>query len=117
MSYCRFSSDDWKSDVYVYESQEGYVIHVAGNRLVGAIPALPEEVNTEAFWVRYKEQMDFVTQAARVNIGGAFDGADFTLSTLEELRDKLRELVAAGYHVPAHVFTAIEEEMKEEQTA
>lgn len=28
MSYCRWSSDDFKSDVYVYESQAGWITHV-----------------------------------------------------------------------------------------
>lgn len=29
MSYCRFSSDGFQSDVYVYESDNGFVISVA----------------------------------------------------------------------------------------
>ena len=30
MSYCRWSCDGFKSDVYVYESDAGYEIHVKG---------------------------------------------------------------------------------------
>lgn len=33
MSYCRFSTDNFKSDVYVYQGNM-FVIHVAGNRLL-----------------------------------------------------------------------------------
>jgi hypothetical protein len=41
MSYCRFSSDNFRSDVYVYEHVDGgYTTHVAGNRLL--FPALPD---------------------------------------------------------------------------
>ena len=42
MSYCRFSSDNWKSDVYVYDAGYAKVIHVAGRkRLIAPIPELP----------------------------------------------------------------------------
>jgi len=41
MSYCRWSSDNWMSDVYVYESCfDKFVIHVAGRRR--AIPPIPD---------------------------------------------------------------------------
>ncbi len=33
MSYCRWSSDNMKSDVYAYESYEGYTVHMQGNIL------------------------------------------------------------------------------------
>lgn len=113
MSYCRWSSDNWKSDVYVYEAKEGFIIHVAGARYVGNIPPLLgwNDATQDEYFARYKEQMDFVKQAVTVDIGGEFDGVDFTLATLEELRDKLREIAAAGYHVPEYVFETITEEI------
>jgi len=42
MSYCRFSSSNWRSDVYVYEDVSGgWTTHVAGRRrLVQPIPEL-----------------------------------------------------------------------------
>jgi hypothetical protein len=40
MSYCRFSSDNFMCDVYVYEDRYGgFTTHVAGNRY--AFPPLP----------------------------------------------------------------------------
>lgn len=53
MSYCRFSTDDYQCDVYVYEDVGGWwSTHVAGNRPVYAEP-LPDPVpfrgNTEAW--------------------------------------------------------------------
>lgn len=115
MSYCRFSSDNWKSDVYVYESKEGYVIHIASNRFAGDIPSLLSwnDATSDEYFARHKEQIDFVATTQRVAINGAFDGQDFTLATLEELRDLLRSLTAAGYHVPEYVFETIAEEMNE----
>ncbi|WP_343638988.1 hypothetical protein [Roseateles sp.] len=41
MSYCRWSSDNFRSDVYVYENVSGYwTTHVAGRRRL--IPPIPE---------------------------------------------------------------------------
>lgn len=41
MSYCRFSSDNFMSDVYVYaDADGGWTTHVAGNRL--RWPPVPE---------------------------------------------------------------------------
>lgn len=42
MSYCRFSTDDFRSDIYCYESIEGYQIHVAAFRYVLAEPMSPK---------------------------------------------------------------------------
>jgi hypothetical protein len=42
MSYCRFSTDNFNSDVYVYESEQGYVVHIAENRYVFDRSLLPK---------------------------------------------------------------------------
>jgi len=41
MSICRFSSDNWKSDVYIYESECGIELHIASSRIISDIPKLP----------------------------------------------------------------------------
>lgn len=45
MSYCRWSSDNWRCDVYVYEDVSGgWTTHVAGRkRMLPAIPDMPLE--------------------------------------------------------------------------
>ena len=41
MSYCRFSSDNFKSDVYVYEGHK-HIIHVAASKhAIAPIPNMP----------------------------------------------------------------------------
>ena len=59
MSYCRYSSDNWMCDVYVYEAADGVCVHVAGSRYVTPIPKLPSwnDVSSEEYWKVYKEQM------------------------------------------------------------
>lgn len=44
MSYCRWSSDDFQCDVYCYEADEGFIIHVAVSRPVLKDGDLPPRI-------------------------------------------------------------------------
>ena len=112
MSYCRFSDDNWKSDVYIYESADGYVCHVASNRIVGDIPKV-EYNTTVGFAMSHPIQMNYVENAERVAIGGVHDGETRVFDTLQELSDFTGELIAAGYHVPAWAIDSIMKEIAE----
>lgn len=114
MSYCRFSSDNFTSDLYIYATTEGWTIHVAGNRVVGEIPQIDwtsmerDEVN--AFVAQSNAQMDFLKTAARAPITCAYAGETLNLPTAAECADKVEELVALGYHCP----TGVVEELRGE---
>lgn len=100
MSYCRFSSDNWASDVYVYESGTGYQIEVAGSKHVGDSPCPVADVFADNFPEQYLAQQTWLESAKLVPIGLSFDGDSYTLPTPTECADRLLELRAAGYHVP-----------------
>lgn len=115
MSYCRWSSDNWRCDLYCYGSSQGYETHVAGNRVVGDIPQEPrwdEEINEE-WMARHKAVMTFLDTAERKPIGGPFDGASFTDETLEAFHGRLLALRAAGYRFPDYVLDGVREEIAE----
>lgn len=119
MSFCRFSDDNFKSDVYAYESAEGFELHVAGNRVVGDIPARPSIADIPyiapgEFLRAHQAQLAFLETAERVPIGGPHDGKSFRYATLRELHDGLLQLRADGYHVPQFTLDDIEEELNEE---
>lgn len=116
MSFCRMSDDNWKSDVYAYEDDGGFVVHVAARRLVGDIPEVPHilDVGPEVWGKAHQAQMAAVSAAERMPIGGPHDGESFRYATLRELHDGLLQLRADGYHVPDFALTAIEEELNEE---
>lgn len=59
MSYCRFSSDNWGSDVYAYESGDGVAVHVAASKYVGDVPRVTFPVST------YKKDMDIFLAARK----------------------------------------------------
>lgn len=130
MSYCRFSSNDWSSDVYVYESHEHrFVVHVAGMRYQydGELPPeielpdatspayanIPKEERLKLFepWVeRHNLVMKLMREAEMVPINGGFDGEYFEADSPGGAADYLEKLEAAGYNVPDGVIGALREE-------
>lgn len=126
MSYCRWSSDDFASDVYVYESAYGFEIHVACNRVHPKEPmpepleypgpdALVSEVEAWAdrMLKRQNKVREIVKSADRQEIGGPHDGKSFRMGTPGEAADVLRMLRENGYHVPDHAIVALDQEQTE----
>lgn len=125
MSYCRFSSNDWDCDVYVYESAYGgWTTHIAGNRLdvdrttwPAPVPlpvGLPaDHPQFRAWFDRYRYVMDAVSNADRVPIDLPHAGQTFTDDTPGECADRLEALRDLGYHVPQD---AIDDLRKEQAT-
>ncbi len=143
MSYCRFSSDNYRSDVYVYEHCDGgFMIHVAGNKKIfPPIPDLPlhlipnfggEWSQTErkmiypsrwrqaaaavvfGFWVRWHRiSMWSLRVIPSRPIGLAHDGDSFSDDTAAECAARLIDLRAMGYHIPQHAIDRLREEQAE----
>ena|SRR6478752_3658803 len=116
MSYCRWSSDDFASDLYIYESAEGFVIHVASSRHVVDRSGLPPVVEfgdpgwAEAWAERGMAVMELVKDAPLEKIDLPQAGESFTFDDAIEAADKVVELKALGYHVPDGVVEALREE-------
>lgn len=124
MSYCRFSSNDFQCDLYVYESEEGYVVSVAANRveLLTTLPELGDEPDHETS--TEDERRAFVNQivARHTAVMQALDDPDKHRRTAIDLEyagetqvfdgpkeagefiQKLREL---GYRFPDYVLEAL----------
>lgn len=111
MSYCRVSTDDWSSDVYVYASRWGWQTHVARVRTAFTEPLPPKveippksdpgwEAAVEAWYTRHQKVLDMVSEADDVEIGLPHDGASFVDDTPGGCADRLEQLRALGYNVP-----------------
>ena len=112
MSYCRWSSDNYGCDVYVYASiSRDWVTHVAGNRVVGDVPKLPKySRDNDAWFEAHKKQTKFLSTAQRVPIGLPHDGRTFDDPSPGACADRLESLRALGYQVPQHAIDALREE-------
>jgi len=121
MSYCRWSSDNWMCDVYVYEAEIGFTIHVAGSKYVDEIPKvppMPHEGTDEQWdeWFKlYNAQMEAVKKSAKnmKKIGGIYDGQTFICDDQKATIEKLRDIKEHGYNVPEFVFESLQEEIDE----
>lgn len=114
MSICRFSGDNWKSDVYIYESAEGYCIHVASYRYVDVPEVPPAPVNGSdgewKEWFRlYHNQQDYLGTAEKVKIGGEFDGKSFCYDDIIDALSCVYAIQRAGYHIPEYAIDELEE--------
>ena len=117
MSYCRFSSDNFGSDVYVYENcYDGFTVHVAGSRILGEIPKVPNLLETTAdeYFEAHKKQMKFLETALREKIDLEFSGETFSYPTAREAVEKLEELREVGYYIPQYAINDLKEEITDE---
>lgn len=115
MSYCRFSSDDYQCDVYCYHAEDGYVIHVAGNRRVFTPPPpVPDEPSDFSADVkRWSVVTALFAKTKPVDIGGPHDSACFTEATPAFAADRLESLRGDGYRVPQYAIDELRKESGE----
>lgn len=115
MAICRWSTEDFTSDVYIYESLGGIEIHVAGRRLIldEPLPVMPDitdpTVSAERWLAAHQVRRGIIDRATRVCIGGPFDGASFVESDDAAALGRLRQLADAGYRIPACAWDALSE--------
>lgn len=119
MSYCRWSSDDFRSDVYVYSDVEGgYTTHVATYRRVGPVTPMPDldELHSDdpTPWMdRYHAHIESVQATDLVAIGLECDGQSFNDPDLHSLMNRLMSLRTMGYYVPQSAIERITTEIAE----
>ena len=115
MSYCRWSSNDFQCDLYVYHGCNGvFYINIAGYRTVYKSP-LPERIayspeNEKQFLERTKTMERLWEEADRVEIGLPFDGETFHEPDAESCANRVKQLISIGYRVPQGVVEALLED-------
>jgi hypothetical protein len=113
MSYCRFSSDNFRSDVYVYYGDDGYTCHIAARKIsnIDQCPEISISLNLEdnqKFIERYQQRQAWMENyALRVPIKHDLAGTTFTTNTSEEMVEELLFLRQEGFHVPQNAIDAL----------
>lgn len=121
MSYCRYSSDGWQSDIYAYESCLGGVdVHVAGSRIVFD-PAHPYPdhrwtpgKSVEQIMEDCDEQDRAFSFAHREPLDSPYAGMTRNGLTHRAAYEWLLDLREAGLHVPEDALTLLKEDMERE---
>ncbi len=108
MSYCRWSSDGFQCDVYVYETCGGYAVHVARNRRPRRVCDL-DVSSLEAFQRTHEQQLAELNAEDNepVPIGGSCDGKSFSMPDVVDTYRLLCELRLRGYKVPEYALEAL----------
>lgn len=121
MSYCRWSTDDFQCDVYVYaDARGGWTTHVASNRYAYKEPLPPvvecdpdnEEV-WQAWLARHEVMRRLIDEADRVTIGLPHDGETYNDDTPSQCADRLEMLKGLGYVVPQDAIDSLRQEAAE----
>lgn len=115
MSYCRFSSDDFQSDVYAYaDVNGGYTVWLAARRLVGKLTPLPEltKGNIEEYMRAVEVQRGELETMDKGPVNLPYAGERINYVTLEDFLDGMLYLRKLGYHVPNEAIDRIREEMR-----
>jgi len=119
MSYCRFSSDDFRSDVYCYQDVNGgYTTHVADNMYKSNVerPSVPDSksVTLEQLIEANRKLTKWLDRAKVVKIGLECDGAMFNDPTPLAAAHRLQSLREMGYYVPQHGIDRLLKEARNE---
>lgn len=117
MSYCRWSTDSFRCDVYAYESADGYTVHVAGRKR-----AIPDDLNQPDFafamppgdyTARYQAWDEAYQTLPWVELTAPSAGKTFCEPTLEAFRSRMLGLRAEGLRFPDTVLDEIDQEIME----
>ena len=113
MSYCRWSDEDFRSDVYCYRSDEGWETWVATHRHVPPEPMpqpLTRDATAEEWFARHSAVMSLIDRAELVPICGPYDGEHFNDCSASDTLETLLMLRRAGYSVPDHALQELRDE-------
>lgn len=114
MSYCRWSTDDFQCDLYVYESDRGFEVLVADLKRVYSEP-LPPPIDlmpdTADAWFARRAAVKAIPHEM-VPIGLPSDGLRQTCETAADCADLLERLKGEGYVFPYDLI----EELRTEAT-
>jgi hypothetical protein len=112
MSYCRWSSENFTSDVYVYENiHGGWTTHVAGYRYVNFEPCPPlDPTNAGTIVKSLDAQKLWLSEAILQKINLPNAGKTFSDSTPGDCAATLENLREEGFNVPQYAIDTLMEE-------
>ena len=118
MSFCRWSDDDYRCNIYAYESDcGGYCVHVARKKPLFNEPLPPAAKDTAADeWFQRRVKVNqMVREAGWADIGLSRDGESYSLDSLSDVLELLESLKEEGYNVPDYVINTLRDDALSEE--
>jgi len=106
MSYCHFSTNNYKCDVWAYVYQNSCWVRLATHRIAGGVPK-KDFSSPDTIYDSHKELAEFMDACMRVPIGLKYDGKLLKFETLTHMLHGLLDLAEMGYVVPQGVIDGI----------
>lgn len=104
MSYCRWSSDAFRCDLYAWEDFSGkWIIAVASGRYVIPDDTKEPDFRSPTFAAEYEALMRVIRNAETVRIGLPHDGERIECDSEAEMYAEMLRLAELGYQVPDRV--------------
>lgn len=117
MSYCRWSSDAYRCDVYAYHTDTGYEVHLAAKKRVYDEPPPddPPYAADAEDWIEWHlhVQNEWLPKTRLEPIGLSRDGQYFSGLDIDDFLDLMKSLRDEGYRMPDGTIEAIEQERRE----
>ncbi len=122
MSYCRWSSDGFRCDLYAYEDAQGWTIHVAGRTRVfppdwsdplDLVLMIDKGLSAEEATARYSAAMEPMETFPFAELTAPSAGKTFREPSLAAFRARLLALRAEGLRFPDDVLAMVDDEMAE----
>ena len=121
MSYCRFSTNDFTCDLYVYaDARGGFTAHVAVRRRTGTLPEsfenlcdLAGKIPDDEWKARNKAYWAAIETAESTDLPAPSTGNYFNTETPGEMADKLITLRGEGFNVPSNAIAELREDQSE----
>lgn len=113
MSYCRFSSENFYCDAYVYASVNGgFVTHIAARRPPPGAPPDPwvvyhETKSSDAADAAHAARDTWAKQNPPVDINHPEAGAYFHHATARECAENLIRLRGEGFNIPQYAIDSL----------
>lgn len=110
MTWCTFSSDDYRCDVWATTQIDRFQIVMAKDRIVGDIPRadhLDEPETEEAYKVAWRKQREFIENAVREPIDHPDANMTFWSSEFPEFAAKMQQLHNDGFRIPDEVMAEL----------
>lgn len=124
MSLCRWSSDDFRCDLYIYEAEGGWECHVASKRRVWEPPEgttglamLAGRIPSDEWMDRYDRYHKALDAAPLEPVRSAWAGESFTGMSIRELAATVEMLADDGCRFPESVLDDVREMLAEETAA
>jgi hypothetical protein len=106
-TFCDWTTDDLRCDLYAHEDAGAYVVHVATARVAVDVPRMPYAAKVPDYCRLAQQRTRHLAETPMARIDGPCDGATFKERSMGGLLHRMIWLRTQGYRVPDFVLDGV----------